>query len=283
MGKTQVAPKVKITIPRMELVATVNSVRLARKVKGALKIPLTGTRYFMDSSAVLGMLRTELGKFTEIVGARVREVKVNSNVEKEWLWLVGNRNPADLVTRSNDTPQEMGPGSEYQDGMPWMRKPVESWPCKKSFSPAPEEEFRKDMMEGARNIVKGTKESPAGEACFPAIGKGGLDRLVRVYGYVVAAIYKWRKKTGARGPVIINPIEDGVQRIRFPSAECQRAGELYLLGLAQRGMGISGAMMLATNVVIEEDVLGQKRKLITMGSMAKNQIAGVYGRGELPV
>jgi hypothetical protein len=57
-----VAPKVKITIPRMELVAAVNSVRLAKKVKEALKIPLDSTRYFTDSSAVLGMLRTESGK-----------------------------------------------------------------------------------------------------------------------------------------------------------------------------------------------------------------------------
>ncbi len=42
----------------MELVAAVNSVRLARKVREALKFPLAGTRYFTDSSAVLGMLRT---------------------------------------------------------------------------------------------------------------------------------------------------------------------------------------------------------------------------------
>ncbi len=41
-GKTQVAPKVKITIPRMELVAAVNSVRLARKVREALKFPCQG-------------------------------------------------------------------------------------------------------------------------------------------------------------------------------------------------------------------------------------------------
>ncbi len=47
-GKTQVAPKVKITIPRMELVAAVNSVRLARKVREALKFPLSETRYFTD-------------------------------------------------------------------------------------------------------------------------------------------------------------------------------------------------------------------------------------------
>ncbi len=56
-----------------------------------------------------------------------------------------------------------------------------------------------------------------------------------------------------------------------------------MLELVQKGMGISGAKMLATNVVTEEDVLGQKRKLITVGSRAKNKIAGVYGRGELPV
>ncbi len=55
----------------MELVAAVNLVRLARKVKGTLKIPLAGTRYFTDSSAVLGILRTESGRFNKFVGARV--------------------------------------------------------------------------------------------------------------------------------------------------------------------------------------------------------------------
>jgi hypothetical protein len=48
------------------------------------------------------MLRTESGKFLEFVGARVSEVKVNSDVEREWRWLEGNCNPADLGTRSKD-------------------------------------------------------------------------------------------------------------------------------------------------------------------------------------
>jgi hypothetical protein len=46
-------------------------------------------------------------------------------MEEEWLWLVGNHNSADLGTRSNATPEEMGSGSEYQDGMAWMTEPVE--------------------------------------------------------------------------------------------------------------------------------------------------------------
>ncbi len=53
----------------------------------------------MYSLAVLGMLRMESGKFNEFVGARISEVKVNSNMEKEWVWLMGNCNPADLGTR----------------------------------------------------------------------------------------------------------------------------------------------------------------------------------------
>jgi hypothetical protein len=67
-GKTQVAPKVKITIPRMELVAAVNSVRLARKVREALKFPLAGTRYFTDSSAVLGDAKDRVREVPRVRG-----------------------------------------------------------------------------------------------------------------------------------------------------------------------------------------------------------------------
>jgi hypothetical protein len=209
---------VKITIPGMELVVAVNSVRLHRKMREALKIPIAGTSYLTDSSAVLGMLRAELGKFTEFVGARVSEVKVNSNMEEEWLWLVGNCNPADLGTRSSATPKDMAPGSEYQEEMAWMKEPMEAWPCKKSFSPAPKEELRKDMMEGVCGVVRSGGGSSKIETEFPTIRKGGLDRLIRVYGYVIAAVYKWRKKGGA--PVIINLIKKGGHRIEYPSPEC---------------------------------------------------------------
>jgi hypothetical protein len=48
-------------------------------------------------------------------------------------------------------------------------------------------------------------------------------------------------------------------------------------------MGIAGAKMLATDVLTKEDVLGKKRKLITIGLRAANQIAPVYGAKALPV
>jgi hypothetical protein len=40
----------------MELVAAVNAVRLAQRVRGLLKMSIGGVRYFLDSLDVLGML-----------------------------------------------------------------------------------------------------------------------------------------------------------------------------------------------------------------------------------
>ncbi len=139
------------------------------------------------------------------------------------------------------------------------------------------------MLEGACNVVKELQPPQKGEDDFPVAKKGGLERLVRVYGLVMAAIYKWRKKKGAVGPVIINPTGKGIHTIRCPLLECLRLAELYLLEQAQKGMKISGAKMLAMDVVSEENVNGVKRKLIVIGSRGKNQIEDIYGQAELPV
>ncbi len=60
--------------------------------------------YFTDSSAILRMLRIESRKFNEFMGSWVSEVKVNGDMENEWVWLIGNCNPADLSTRPTATP-----------------------------------------------------------------------------------------------------------------------------------------------------------------------------------
>ncbi len=51
-----------------------------------------------------------------------------------------------LIGRHGDTPEEMGEESEYQNGMKWMRRPVEEWPVKKTVNPPPMEECSKDML-----------------------------------------------------------------------------------------------------------------------------------------
>jgi hypothetical protein len=50
------APKCKISIPRVELVGTQMAVCLAQKVKSAMRKWFSETRYFMNSSTMLGRL-----------------------------------------------------------------------------------------------------------------------------------------------------------------------------------------------------------------------------------
>jgi hypothetical protein len=89
------------------------------------------------------------------------------------------------------------------------------------------------------------------------VRKGGLDRLICVYGYVMAAVYKWRKKTGATGPVIINGAQlPSGKVVCYPSIQCLRAAELFLLEKAQKGLKTSRMKSLNVDTVTEEDVIG---------------------------
>jgi hypothetical protein len=81
------------------------------------------------------MLKTELGKFDEFVGAGVSELKVNFNMETEWFWLTGNCNPANLGMRTDATPRDFIAGSEYQESIRWMKRP--HWPYKRTCGQAP--------------------------------------------------------------------------------------------------------------------------------------------------
>lgn len=84
-------------------------------------------------------------------------------------------------------------------------------------------------------------------------------------------------------PVIINATGKGKDRVGFPSKECCHAAKLFLLKLAQKGMGIKGAKMLATRILTEEDVLGNKHRLIAVGSRAANQVPQMFGTEALSV
>jgi hypothetical protein len=85
-SKTRVAPKCKISIPRVELVGSQMAVRLAKKVKSAIREGFSEVKYFTDSTAVLGMLRADSASQLEFVGTRVSEIKTKSDPEEEWFW-----------------------------------------------------------------------------------------------------------------------------------------------------------------------------------------------------
>ncbi len=176
-GKTRVAPKCKISVPRMELVGALLAVRLARKIRDSLQMELEAVRYFTDSTAVLGMILRESATYQEFVGTRVSEIRTKSDPETEWFWIPGKLNIADMGTRPTVLPEDMGLGTPYQEGLPWMRESPEAWPTKKTFTPPPPEECKKDMLAMVKvaRVRSGLWYPPSADT---------RAKLERVYGYV---------------------------------------------------------------------------------------------------
>ncbi len=212
-GKTRVAPKCKISIPRMELVGALLAVRLACKIIDSLRMELEAVRYLTGSSAVLGMLNNDSASFLKFVGTRVSEIRIKSDPDKEWFWIPGELKLADQRTQPTVLPKDMAPGTPYQDGLPWMRDPVKAWPVKKKFTTPPAEECRKDVL----NVAGGLKATPG--LVYPARATTRA-KLERIYWYVFTAIARFKKLPA------FSPVEVRVQghTKKGPWAEFSSAG-----------------------------------------------------------
>ncbi len=118
--------------------------------------------------------------FTEFVGTRLSEVKISSDV-RDWKWIPTDMNLADLGTRPNVTSEMLGPDTDFQCGMSWMRSPEESWLTKDNFSSPLQEESRKDLAN-----VQVTKDKIDWHA-----KSNDLKKVVRYLAVVVAVVKKW--------------------------------------------------------------------------------------------
>ena len=95
-------------------------------------------------------------------------------------------NIADMGTRPTVVPKDMGPGTPYQEGMPWMREPPKTWPAMKTLTPPPPEECKKDMMAMVMTaqVRSGLWHPPSADT---------RAKLERVYGYVYTFLAGARK------------------------------------------------------------------------------------------
>lgn len=187
--KVMVTPKKKLTIPRVEVMGALLATRLAKKVRDAFRFEIAGTRYFTDSSVVLGMLQCESVTFKEWLANRISEIKKNTKIE-DWYWLPTHENLADLGTRPTVEARDLDSNSFFQKGRPWMLQPESSWPTRKTFSDPPREERNLHLVGVSATQVETGKYHFDLSQFLKKFST--LRRATRVFATCLLALNKWR-------------------------------------------------------------------------------------------
>ena len=102
-SKSKIAPKNRISIPRLELNGAVLNKRLTEFVRQSLHLEFEREIHLVDSSTALGLIHKEDSKLKPYEGIRVSEIQTAGEFEegrlKGWAHVAGVNNPSDWGTK----------------------------------------------------------------------------------------------------------------------------------------------------------------------------------------
>ena len=98
LGKSRVAPKKTVTIPRLELNAAAVACKLAALVTKQIPLQLSDTTFWTDSMAVLRFIHNKHSRFKVFVANRLSIIHELSQ-PKQWRYVNTKENPADVASR----------------------------------------------------------------------------------------------------------------------------------------------------------------------------------------
>ena len=131
-SRVKIASLLKKTTPHGELIGGQMSSRLKVWLLSVFEIRIAMTIHIVDSSVVLGMIQNISLKFDTFVAPRVSEIQSNNDSAK-WYWTKTSENPADIGSRGNISPKDLGVGSMWQEGPSFLKLEFECWDVREDF------------------------------------------------------------------------------------------------------------------------------------------------------
>ena len=128
MSKSRLAPKSEESVPRLELMAAVEAVKMEIVLKNELGLPLHPSIFWSDSAIVLQSLQNDHKRFPLFVSRRLAFISKNTCVEN-WKHVPTKQNPADFVSRGAAADMLVKSNSWFA-GPPFLQQSPEFWPSR---------------------------------------------------------------------------------------------------------------------------------------------------------
>ena len=151
-SKAKLNPAGGQSTPRSELDGSTLSARAATNITRTLLDKISRVYILGDSTTILQSLKIGSIPFNEYFGNRLNEIAeridaLDDTIEVIWGHVSTTLNGADIASRPDASPTDLGPGSEWQVGPHFLTTPEESWPINTSLAglptEVPSEELRK--------------------------------------------------------------------------------------------------------------------------------------------
>ena len=112
MAKSRVTPLKPVTVPRLELTATVVSTKISAFLQKELKYGCVPEYFWTDSICILGYISNEEGRFHTFVANRVQTIRDHTSPD-QWHYVDTKDNPADDASRG------LGAGELFKSNRWW--------------------------------------------------------------------------------------------------------------------------------------------------------------------
>ena len=215
LGKSRVAPKKTVTIPRLELNAAAVACKLAALVTKQLPVDSSKTTFWTDSMAVLRFINNKHSRFKVFVANRLSIIHELSQ-PNQWRYVNTKENPADVASRGA-SPSDNVLLKFWSQGPSFLHQAKPTNAERKEFDEAPLEE---ELNEVKTVTATGITEDFSAKWLSRW---SEYNKLVRCTAYI-------RRFTV---PGFIRRLKAGQERIKSLSVAELNSAELALVKLSQ--------------------------------------------------
>ena len=191
-ARTRVAPLRTISIPRLELMAAVNGIRLAQVLRKVLQMSAESITYWTDSTDVLYWIKGQSRTYKPFIANRVSEIHEFSTPQ-QWRHVPTKENPADDLSRGLKA-SEMRENCRWCKGPGFLLQSEDEWPVKQLNGLELSEEGLGEMPKAKAVTCCGSAASQGIQSILQVTRFSSFIRLKRVLAWVLRFVKILRRK-----------------------------------------------------------------------------------------